>query len=308
MMGNIGNQLFIYAFARRLQLEYGNEEIIFDLSALKRYYYTADYKLDQFNLPDNISYDVKKIGWIHRFKFTLSSKIFHVEQYLFQKLRKNSLVPAFITKKWLRRGCIYYTNRTFMDFPKINRKFKYVYGYFQGDQYFNQYIDEIRKDITLKSELTDEETSFVKMMANTNSVGISIRANKTPENPKVKDNVWLGFITKDFYYKGMEIMAKEIKDPRFFVFADDIQEVENNYKFPYPVTIVKPSSSASGVILLSSCKNFIITNSTFSWWGAYLSNNVDKKVVMPTPWDRRGAYRECIYFKNVIRLDCDFED
>ena len=59
MMGQLGNQLFIYAMARSLQIQYGDDKIYIDLSSLKRHYYTAQYKLDQYNLPDNIvSYDL----------------------------------------------------------------------------------------------------------------------------------------------------------------------------------------------------------------------------------------------------------
>ena len=50
MMGNLGNQLFIYAMARSLQLEYGDDMVI-DLEGLKRFYYAAAYKLDHLNLP-----------------------------------------------------------------------------------------------------------------------------------------------------------------------------------------------------------------------------------------------------------------
>ena len=308
MMGNIGNQLFIYAFARQLQCKYSGERIIFDLSALKRYYYTAAYKLDSYELGDNISYDLKELGLIHRFKFWFSSKFFHLERYIYHRLTKKSTVPEHMTKRWLRRGCIYYFDRLFLDIPETKRKYKYVYGYFQSDKYFKEIDGVIRNDLTLKNELTDSEKEVAKEMKNSNSIGISIRANRTPENPKVKDNVWLGLAKSDYYYRAMKIMAEKVNNPKFFVFADSLDIVKKEFTFPYPVTFVTPNDSSSGVVLLSKCKNFIITNSTFSWWGSYLSAYKDKKVIMPNPWDRTGVYRDCIYYDNVIKLDCEFED
>ena len=52
---------------------------------------------------------------------------------------------------------------------------------------------------------------MIERMQNVNSVGVSIRANKSPENPKVKDNVDLGFMTKDYYYQGMNKLAAGVK-------------------------------------------------------------------------------------------------
>ena len=110
-------------------------------------------------------------------------------------------------------------------------------------------------------------------MKSCNSVGVSIRASKTPDNPKVKDNVELGFIKKDYYYEGMKRIADSIESPVFFIFADDIETVKREYNFPFPVNYVLPGGSSEGMRLLYNCRHFVIANSTFSWWGAYLSEN-----------------------------------
>lgn len=306
MMGNLGNQLFIYAFARALQLQY-NDDLIIDLSGLKRYYYTADYKLNHFNINNNILYDIKKLNFSSRIKYRLSSKVFHLEQYFYNKIKKSKNVPNHVTKRWFKRGCYYYTNRLFYNYPETKRKNKYLYGYFQGEQYFNKYEKQIRNELRVKDELSEYESTLIDQMSKCNSIGVSIRANKAPENPKVKDNILIGFIKKEFYYEGMKSMAEKVENPVFYIFADDIEEVKKSFTFPYPVIYVTPESAVSGLRLLYNCKHFVITNSTFAWWGAYLGNNPDKKIIMPTPWDRIGILRESIYFKDAERIKCEFE-
>ena len=67
----------------------------------------------------------------------------------------------------------------------------------------------------------------------------------------------------------------------FYIFADDIDIVKNEFDFPYPVIYVTPEDSSSGMRLMYNCKHYVIANSTFSWWGAWLNNNENKIVICP---------------------------
>lgn len=307
MMGNIGNQMFIYAMARNLQLEY-NDKLIIDLRGLKRNYYTANYKLDQFNLPKDISYDLNQLNWKQKIKYNFTGRIFHLQHYYYRHTREDLIIPEKVIRYWFNRGCYYNTNRPLTIYPPSKNDDKYIYGYFQSESYFKAHAEQIRNELTVKTPVSIKDKKLIEQMQNCNSVGVSIRANKAPENPKVKDNVNLGFISKDYYYLGMKKIAEKIENPKFYIFADDLNIVRNEYHFPFPVTYVKPEESATGMRLLYSCKHFVIANSTFSWWGAYLGKEKNKIVVMPKTWDRYGPLRDCIYLKDVITLPVVFED
>lgn len=307
MMGNIGNQMFIYAMARHLQLEY-NDELMIDLSGLKRHYYTANYKLDRFNLPNDVRYDIDSLSIDKKFKYKVSSNIFHLQHYYYRNKRSDLIIPDKVVDGWFNKGYYYNTNRPLKVYPHSNTKDKYLYGYFQSEEYFKSHAEQIKRELTVKIPVSKRDAALIERMKTGNSVGVSIRANKTPENPKVNDNVQLGFITKDYYYNGLKLIADKLKNPEFFIFADDLEIVKREYRFPYHVTYVEPDDSATGMRLLYSCKHFVIANSTFSWWGAYLGSNPEKIVVMPVPWDRYGPLRECIYMDDAIKIPCVFED
>ena len=304
MMGNIGNQLFIYAMARATQLQY-KKELTIDLSGLKRSYYTAAYKLNRFQIPSDINYDMKRIPTMLRWKWQASNYVFRVAQVILRGIRRDRLQPRWFGGFWFKFGCIYNTSHDYIEYPRSDKDNLLLYGYFQCDKYFNNFKDVISSEIKLK-ELSENDKLYIQKMTTENSVAISIRANKTPENPKVEDNLGLGMIKQDFYYRGMEEIAKKVNNPVFYVFSDSLDIVKREYEFPYPVTYVTPDDSASGIQLMRSCKHAIITNSTFSWWGAYLIDNPDKIVVMPDVWDRFGPMRKDIYFENPIKLSVEF--
>ena len=304
IMGNIGNQLFIYAMARSIQLE-KKQQLTFDLSGLKRNYYKANYKLDCFAIPTEINYDLRQLGLFSRCFYKLSSSIYHLQHFYYRKKNGYTSTPESLCRRWYKRGCIYNTRRSYLDEPFPDKKNLYVYGYFQSEKYFKKYEDIIRQELKVITPISSYSASMIEQMASCNSVAVSIRASVAPENPKVKDNLELGFIDKDYYYRGMEEIAKHVENPVFYIFADNLDIVKAEYDFPYPVVYVTPEDSADGIRLMYNCKHFVIANSTFSWWGAYLSSNPDKKVVVPAVFDRVGP-RPDIFGEDVIKLDVQF--
>ena len=87
-------------------------------------------------------------------------------------------------------------------------------------------------------------------------------------------------------------MKARIAKPHFFVFSDSPAWAQATLRFNAPVTFVtQTSGDDSGCIdllLMSLCKHFIIANSTFSWWGAWLGANPNKTVISPSNWGHVG--------------------
>ena len=102
----------------------------------------------------------------------------------------------------------------------------------------------------------------------------------------------------DYYKKSIEILGEDI---HFLIFSDDIDWCDKNLTFIKNKTIINEFSDYEQLYLMSLCNNNIIANSTFSWWGAWLNKNNNKKVVSPKNWfgpANQGLNTEDIYCEN----------
>ena len=98
------------------------------------------------------------------------------------------------------------------------------------------------------------------------------------------------------YFKKYKNAVKYIKgtvdNPTFFIFSnthDDIEWIKENYKFDMePIYVDLSNPDYEEIRLMMSCKHFIISNSTFSWWASLLSKNEGKLIVAPKTWSNKN--------------------
>ena len=92
----------------------------------------------------------------------------------------------------------------------------------------------------------------------------------------------------DYYRNAVDYMKKNVDSPKFFVFADNPQWVKENFSWlDYTLVDWNPSAGPGSHLdmqLMSLCHHNIISNSTYSWWSAFLNENPDKVVVLPRQW------------------------
>ena len=92
-------------------------------------------------------------------------------------------------------------------------------------------------------------------------------------------------------------MNSKVENPVFFVFSDDIEGAKNlltKLEVKYTINYVDVNSGDTDymeLMLMSECKHFIIANSTFSWWGAWLNNNPEKIIIAPKVWFNDKNYQ-----------------
>lgn len=263
-IGGLGNQLFQYATARAIA-EKRADNVVVDTSGFESYR-THPFCLDKFNCK--ATYDAKQ-SWVN--KFLSNEKI----KKLLQKL-------GFIKKYYFE------TKLTFNEELLLKNNIDYLAGYFQSEKYFLSIRECLLDELTLVKKLNESESSVSNAINNAkNSISIHIRRGDYVSNESA--NKTHGVCDSDYFKKALNYFSEKKlldKNTELFIFSDDIEWCRNNLQFDYNMNFVDGSSEKPEVdmVLMSQCKHQIISNSTFSWWGAWLNNNYDKVVVAPKEW------------------------
>lgn len=152
-------------------------------------------------------------------------------------------------------------------------------GYFQSERYFSKYRELIRETFTFKKMIQQKGDAYVKTLNKYSSlVALHIRRgdNLDSGSPTV-------MISDTFIKKALEKIHSLVGNYHILVFSDDKKWCQNNLHF-LNHTLVNGFTDLEELYIMSQCDHFIIAPSSFSWWGAWLSNNKDKIVLTQTRW------------------------
>jgi hypothetical protein len=142
-------------------------------------------------------------------------------------------------------------------------------GYFQSPKYFLDFEKEIKELFTLPKNIW---FPFKKNITNLTSVHVR-------RGDYIKLQNYHNLCPKEYYLKAMEMMG----DVDFIFVSDDMNWVKENFKGDN-IFYSDSSEELLDLTLMSICDNNIISNSSFSWWGAFLNDNPNKKVIAPSNW------------------------
>lgn len=267
LKGGMGNQMFQYALGRALSIKNNTElelDITFLLDRTPRANFTfRNYDLDLFNIKAKISSQVE----ISSFYRILTSKLGLFLNYFYKKfIRLDGVEKSFNFDENilnLKDGC-------------------YLDGYWQSYKYFEDISDIIREDFILKNPPSLKIQNLKEVIEKENSLCIHVRRGDYVGN---KNHEVVG---REYYDGSVLKLRSLVRIDKIYVFSDDIKWCEENMKFDLPVMFVGVEYSGikdeGHLFLMQSCKYFIISNSSFSWWGAWLSNHKDKVVIVPKQW------------------------
>ncbi|WP_168164254.1 alpha-1,2-fucosyltransferase [Pirellula sp. SH-Sr6A] len=259
LCGGLGNQLFQYAYARCLAVRTGSK-LVLDTKTLFQTdtRYRRRYELAAFNLSSDVEYS-NTSGLLERARF-----------YLYRHFAGQ--LPA----RWAKGHFIEESHLGVFDesqynlFPVHSITLK---GYWQCPQYFDSIENALKDELTLKPGIVADEENISVQLKGASSVGIHVRRND-----------YARCLSSDYYRVAMQRMREQVASPRFFVFSDDFEWWRNQFGDLPDVEFVSRigKTAIDDFHLLSLCAHFIIPNSTFSWWAAWLGRSPDKIVIAPS--------------------------
>jgi hypothetical protein len=285
LTGGLGNQLF--QLAAGLSLANNDELLICSAFGRPRKSNTGDPELLSFNLPYNVKVlnsieapkVISKIGG-YLLRVGVEPRSYEKSKYFAYFVRRISKIPLGV---FLRKN-IHPIMSKGIGFSHIviPKKDVLLFGYFQSFQWVER--SEVKRNlmnITLKksSETLD---NFVKLSAAEKPLIVHIRLGDYLKESN------FGIPSKDYYESGIKTIINLGKCESIWLFSDDMQQAKKilpddiGLKVRYIDQVDDSTADTFEVMRLGF--GYVIANSSFSWWAAYLSKNINAEVVSPVPW------------------------
>lgn len=289
----LGNQMFQYATGYVLAKKI-NTSVICDTRYLieKKKNPPKDYVIREFDLDIFGIKDPK----IETFKLLLTFQFF-----------KNYVVRHNVTKlldKFNQNVLMERSRKIDLRIIKNKKKTLYIDGYWQSEEYFKDYRNDILKLFNFDDLIHKKNNIIFKNEINF-EFDICLNVRRT-DHLKSKE---LNAVTINYYINSINYFKKILnKSFKIYVFSDDLEWCRKNFNkngnFIFVEHDLAGEKFKNYLYLMSCFKNFIIPNSSFAWWAAWLSKFDNKIIIAPKNWS--GLIKESeidTVPKNWVRID-----
>ena len=259
--GGLGNQLFQYSFGVYLKEKY-NATIYYDILPLK--FIESNLTKREYTLS-KIDADLK-----------LTSHKIH---FLFYTQNNNTLVK--IVKKICRKLLNFHfiSEESFNETSLLDNYTYYLDGYWQDTKFATLIVNTINENSNLQME---KDIKLEKIKKSGVSVAIHIRRGDYVTNTVI--NNYHGSCDINYFTKAMRLIEEKINVDTYFVFSDDIEWAKNNLTSNKPLNFMDKNDALTDLLLMKNCCHQIISNSTFSFWAAFLNIYSKKYIIAPKKW------------------------
>jgi len=264
MTGGLGNQLFQYAFGRAICADQHHLHIDVQWFTNNR---SRSLGLNYFQIPDCVH--------ILKHDRTFFDSFNRAPRFLKSLSSLAKICPKYIFES------SFGFDANLLSVPHIDVIYE---GYFQSHLYFSAIRNSLIQELTVRSEIKEGIALHPTGLSDHNSVCVHVRRGDYISNAVV--NKVHGVCPIDYYKCAIRNIAQKIDNPFFYFFSDDMEWVKENLisTIRENTVIAGGGSEIADFELMKSCRHHIISNSTFSWWSAWLSDSKEKIVIAPKAW------------------------
>lgn len=281
IIGGLGNQMFQYALSVGLRETY-KEKIFVDVTGFSDYRLHNGLELERIfpitlNRAPSIPWHIKShfvAEWVNRyFDFFIKKNQYEYPDYRY--------IPSIYS---------------------ANKKNCYYLGYWHNYKYVESFRKQLLQEFTFKLPLSLQNETVIEAMKNEDSIGIHVR-----RGDYLKEKQYQGVCDFDYYERAVNLIKDKYIHPVFYIFSNDMRWCHDNLKPLFGDNKIvyvdwnTGQDSYCDMQLMTQCKGLIIANSSFSWWGAFLNNRIDCKIIAPKKW-MNTSYNLDIQMPNWIKI------
>jgi len=263
--GGLGNQMFQYAAGRAMALHNRADLVLDTWSGFARdYQYRRHYELDLLPVQARQATVGERLPiWLYRFENKLHTPPLGINQ--------KRIYGQFLVENELR----------FL--PEISAtsvsKTAWLIGYWQSPLYFEKYAATLRSELMPPTPIAPKFLELGAAIRDSESVALGVRLYEESTDPAVHAREGKIKSIADIN-RAIERLRAQRPNAKFFVFCTHRSQALLELKLPENTIFATHDDDYEGTIerlwLLSQCRHHIITNSSYYWWGAWLSQSLHK--------------------------------
>lgn len=272
LMGGLGNQLFQYALGKNLALKNRTELFIDTRFLMSRQVESRNVTYRNYDL-DIFTVNPPRVSLAISLRYGISSSFVRRQAKRIVN-RFGAIGPLTYVHE---RKPYQYDNRI----AELGDN-TYISGYWQSIRYLQPVEKQLRTELRFADLIPAPALALAEEIKNENSVCVHVRRSDFVANSRHN-------IVQPVYYQQAERLLEErVTTPVYYVFSDDIEWCRNNLQFSRPTVFIGKewagNRAQTHLQLMTLCRHYIIPNSTFGWWAAWLNPDPNKIVIAPKNW------------------------
>jgi len=269
LMGGLGNQMFQYAAARAIAQRNGVPLFLDNHSGFVRdKVYKRSFELGKFPVKAQLA------GY--------ESRVSYWSEKIIEKI--NGAPESSINNRFLWTVL----EESKLSYIKEIANYKiigstWMHGYWQSEKYFEEIKDLISNELMPPAPMDTKFLEYAELMRSSNSISLGVRLFE--EVPGASKEGVGGLTPMSFFNDAVKTMCESVSNPEFFIFCTTNSPKLNELQLPGKVHFITHDNDFNGTTerlwLYTQCRHHIIANSSFYWWGAWLSEmrNAQSKII-----------------------------